>query len=76
MFRAPRREDHTIWTAVAANEVFTVRTYTTTRDYEPSPNAEISRSPLANLQVKRYDQADPATVIKIRYRQARSGHGH
>jgi hypothetical protein len=27
MFRDPRREDHTIWTAVAADEVFTVRTY-------------------------------------------------
>ena len=51
MFRDPRREDHTIWTAVAADEVFTVRTYATTRDYEPSPSAQISRSPLANLQV-------------------------
>ena len=40
------------WTAVAAGEVFTVRTYATTGDYEPSPSAQISRSPLANMQVK------------------------
>jgi hypothetical protein len=26
MFRDPRRKDHTIWTAVAPDEVFTVRT--------------------------------------------------
>jgi len=26
MFRDPRRKDHTIWTAVALDEVFTVRT--------------------------------------------------
>jgi hypothetical protein len=37
MFRDPRRKDHTIWTAVAPEEVFTVRTYATRRDYEQQP---------------------------------------
>jgi hypothetical protein len=37
MFRDPRRNDHTIWTAVAPDEVFTVRTYATTRAYEQQP---------------------------------------
>jgi len=27
IFRDPRRKDHTIWTTVAPDEVFTVRTY-------------------------------------------------
>ena len=29
MFRDPRREDHTTWTAVAPDAVVTVRTYAT-----------------------------------------------
>ena len=37
IFRDPRRNDHTIWTAVAPDEVFTVRTYATRRDYEQQP---------------------------------------
>jgi hypothetical protein len=37
----PAREDHTTWTAVAPDEVFTVRTYATARDYEPRPSAQI-----------------------------------
>ena len=37
--RDPRREDHTIWTAVAPDAVFTVRTYATRRDYEPRRSA-------------------------------------
>lgn len=32
--RAPRREEHTIWTAVAPDEIFTVRTL----DDEPAPD--------------------------------------
>jgi hypothetical protein len=35
MFRYPRREDHTTWTAVAPDAVFTVLTYATRRAYEP-----------------------------------------
>jgi hypothetical protein len=49
MFRDPRFEDHTTWTAVAPDEVFTVRTYATTREYEPQPgtaaaNRELTRA--------------------------------
>jgi len=35
MLREPRREEYTIWTAVAHEAVFTVRTYATRADYEP-----------------------------------------
>jgi hypothetical protein len=35
MRREPRREDHTICTAIAPELVFTVRTYATTAPYEP-----------------------------------------
>jgi hypothetical protein len=35
MLREPRRDDHTICTAVAPDLVFTVRTYATTAPYEP-----------------------------------------
>jgi hypothetical protein len=35
MLREPRREEYTIWTAIAPEAVFTVRTYATRRDYEP-----------------------------------------
>jgi hypothetical protein len=31
----PRRDEYTICTAVAPEAVLTVRTYATTRDYEP-----------------------------------------
>ena len=34
MLRDPRRDDHTAWTATTP-EVFTARTYATSRDYEP-----------------------------------------
>jgi hypothetical protein len=51
MFRDPRREDHTIWTAVAPDEVFTVRTYATSRDYEPRPSAQIWSLQPTNQQV-------------------------
>jgi hypothetical protein len=34
MFRDPRRDDHTTWTAVAPDPVFTVRTYSTRPAYE------------------------------------------
>jgi len=37
MFRDPRHENHAIWTAVAPDEVFTVRTYATRRDYGQRP---------------------------------------
>ena len=50
IFRDPRRKDHTIWTAVAPDEVFTVRTYATRRGYEPRPSAQIRRPTPANLQ--------------------------
>ena len=49
--RDPRREDHTIWTAVAPDEVLTLRTYATTRDYEPRPSAQVCRLQPANQQV-------------------------
>jgi hypothetical protein len=51
MFRDPRREDHTTRTPVAPDEVFTVRTCATTRDYEPRPSAQIRRPQQANRQV-------------------------
>jgi hypothetical protein len=35
MFREPRREEYTIWTAIAPEAVFPVRTYATRRDDEP-----------------------------------------
>ena len=34
MLRDPRREDHTICTAVALHAVFTMRTYATQRNFE------------------------------------------
>jgi hypothetical protein len=34
MSREPRRQEYTIWTAVAPDAVFTVRTYATAKDYE------------------------------------------
>ncbi|PXW99593.1 hypothetical protein C8E89_14016 [Mycolicibacterium moriokaense] len=35
MLREPRRDNHTAYTAVAPELVFTVRTYATTAPYEP-----------------------------------------
>ena len=70
MFRDPRREDHTIWTAVAPDAVFTVRTYATRRDYEPRRARPLVRKFRARSRQtsrsQRYDRADPAPVIKVR----------
>jgi hypothetical protein len=35
MLGEPRRKEYTMWTAIAPDAVFTVRTYATNRDYEP-----------------------------------------
>ncbi len=43
IFRDPRRLDHDL-DAVAPDEVFTVRTYATRRDYEPPLSAQIPRT--------------------------------
>jgi hypothetical protein len=51
MFRGPRRKDHTIWTAIAPNALFTVRAYATRRDHEPRLSAQVSRIPSVNLQL-------------------------
>jgi hypothetical protein len=34
MLRQPRRDEYTIWTAIAPDALFTVRTHATRRDYE------------------------------------------
>ena len=44
MERDPRREDHTICTAVAPELVLTVRTYATQAPYGPPPSAQIRTS--------------------------------
>jgi len=49
--RDPRRDDHTICTAVAPELVFTVRTYATTAPYGPTPSAQIRTSREPNPQV-------------------------
>lgn len=49
--RDPRRDDHTICTAVAPELVFTVRTYATTAPYDPTPSAQIRTSREPNYQV-------------------------
>ena len=49
--RDPRRDDHTICTAVAPQLVFTVRTYATTAPYGPTPSAQIRTSREPNHQV-------------------------
>ena len=49
--RDPRRDDHTICTAVAPELVFSVRTYATNAPYEARPSAQIRTSCPINLQV-------------------------
>jgi hypothetical protein len=64
MFRDPRREDHTTWTAVAPDEVFTVRTYTTTGDYEPWPSAQLRRPQPLNQQATALTLGRPGSSDK------------
>ena len=71
MFHDPSQQDHTTWIAVAPDEVFTVRTYATRRDYEPRQGL-VRKFPGLHQQTsssQRYDRADPATVIKVRSHQ-------
>ena len=49
--RDPRRDDHTICTAVAPELVFTVRTYATQGPYGPPPSAQIRTRIQLNPQV-------------------------
>ena len=52
--RDPRREEHTIWTAVAPGDVPTVRTYGDTRPHDPAPraSAQMPRRTRANPQAR------------------------
>src|ERR1700756_5253012 len=61
--RAPRRENHTICTALAPEAVFTVRTYATPAAYEPRFSAQISAETNTNQQVK------PLAIIKTGQRE-------
>jgi hypothetical protein len=49
--RDPRRDDHTICTAIAPDDVFTVRTYATTAPYEAPASAQIRTSKTTNQHV-------------------------
>ena len=66
MFRDPRREDHTIRTAIAPDEVFTVRRYATRRACESRPRRKPAASSRQNYRSQRHDRVDPATVINAR----------
>jgi len=66
ILRDPRREDQTIWTAVAPDAVFTVRTYATRRDYEPQLSAQIRRLRLANQQLTALRRRRPARASSYR----------
>src|SRR4029077_1560276 len=48
--RDPRRDDHTICTAIAPELVFTVRTYATAAPYGPAPSAQIRTNRPTNPQ--------------------------
>jgi|HubBroStandDraft_6_1064221.scaffolds.fasta_scaffold3283599_1 hypothetical protein len=68
IFRDPRWQDHTTWTAVAPDAVFTVRTYATRRDYELRRSAQILYSQPTNqqltaLQPNRSRSGDKSQVI-------------
>src|SRR6185503_2485712 len=51
IWREPRRVDHTICTAVAPEEVFTVRTYATNAPYEATASAQICTRTTVKTQV-------------------------
>jgi DNA-binding GntR family transcriptional regulator len=51
MLRAPRREECTIWTAIAPDGVFTVRTYATTKQPMGPASAQVQAARSANPPV-------------------------
>ena len=51
ILREPFRDDHTICTAVAPEDVFTVRTYATRAPYGHSASAQIRTRKTRNVQV-------------------------
>ncbi len=67
--RDRRRDDHTICTAVAPEEVFTVRTYATSAPYEATASAQIRTSTTPNLKVndlqsRRTRNSDKSQVLE------------
>ena len=73
IFRDPRREDHTICTAVAPEVVFTVRTYATTAPY----GAKLVRTfPPRNHQTRRsttYKINNSSLVAQVRFQGSSLG---
>jgi len=66
MFRDPRREDHTIWTASPPTRSSPCGR---TPPHETTSRRLVRKFPGVHwrtCRLKRYDQADPATVIKVR----------
>jgi hypothetical protein len=65
----PRREEYTICTAVAPEDVFTVRTYGDTRTHygqAPPASAQIPRRSRPNVQVRKLQPAKPRNADKSR----------
>jgi hypothetical protein len=64
--RDPRRDDHTICTAVAPELVFTVRTYATSAPYGPTLVHKSAPVAKQNHRSQPHSAAEPATMIKVR----------
>ena len=68
MFRDPCRKDHTIWTAVAPEEVFTVRTYGTGPLYNARLVCRSGQPPPRIRSSANYSPLRPTTLSQVRPR--------
>ena len=66
MRREPRRDDHTIWTAVAPDFVFTVRTYGTGPAYGPPLVRKSAYPKPGTSRSARRDSRETANVSQVR----------